>query len=46
MNLQDPELIAGAGVMVVDGAIVRAQMTGNSGEARNARLLFECLNHS
>jgi hypothetical protein len=46
MNLQEPELAASAGVMVMDGAIVRAQMTGDSGEARNARLLFECLNHS
>jgi AcrR family transcriptional regulator len=46
MKLQEPELAASAGVMVMDGAIVRAQMTGNSGEARNAHLLFECLNHS
>ena len=41
-----PELTASAAVLVIEGAIVRAQMTGDAHEAYNARLLFQCLNHS
>jgi AcrR family transcriptional regulator len=43
---REPELTASAAVLVIEGAIVRAQMTGDAHEAYNARLLFQCLNHS
>jgi AcrR family transcriptional regulator len=46
LNFFEPEMAASAAVMVIEGAIVRAQMTGDSSEAHNARLLFQCLNHS
>jgi len=46
MNIHEPDLAATAGVLVVEGAIVRAQMTGNPYEAQNARLLLKCLNHA
>jgi AcrR family transcriptional regulator len=46
MNLRDPEEAAAAAVLVIEGAIVRVQMTGDAAEAHNARLLFQCLNHS
>lgn len=46
MRLQEPELVAAAGLLVVEGAIVRAQMTCDPKEAQNARLLLLCLNHS
>jgi AcrR family transcriptional regulator len=46
LRLKEPEMAASAGVLVVEGAIVRAQMTGDATEAYNARLLFQCLNHS
>jgi AcrR family transcriptional regulator len=46
LNHEEPDLTASAAVLVVEGAIVRAQMTGDAQEAYNARLLFQCLNHS
>jgi AcrR family transcriptional regulator len=46
LNHSEPELTAAAAVLVIEGAIVRAQMTGDAHEAHNARLLFQCLNHS
>jgi AcrR family transcriptional regulator len=46
LNHPTPELTASAAVLVIEGAIVRAQMTGDAHEAYNARLLFQCLNHS
>jgi AcrR family transcriptional regulator len=46
LNHESPELTASTAVLVVEGAIVRAQMTGDAREAYNARLLFQCLNHS
>lgn len=46
LNHEEPELTASAAVLVIEGAIVRAQMTGDAQEAYNARLLFQCLNHS
>jgi hypothetical protein len=44
LNHSEPELTAA--VLVIEGVIVRAQMTGDPHEAYNARLLFQCLNHS
>jgi AcrR family transcriptional regulator len=46
LNHEEPELTASAAVLVIEGATVRAQMTGDAQEAYNARLLFQCLNHS
>jgi AcrR family transcriptional regulator len=46
MHLQEPELVSAAGLLVIEGAIVRAQMTCDPEEAQNARLLLSCLNHS
>ncbi len=46
LNLKEPQTAAAAAVMVIEGAIVRAQMTGNPTEVYNARLLFQCLNHA
>ncbi len=46
LDHREPELTASAAVLVVEGAIVRAQMTGDAQEAYNARLLFQCLNHT
>ena len=46
MHLKEPDLVAAAGLLVVEGAIVRAQMTCDPKEVQNARLLLLCLNHS
>ena len=46
IHLQEPDVAAAAGVLVVEGAIVRAQMTCDPKEAESARLLLLCLNHS
>lgn len=46
LNHEEPELTASAAVLVIEGATVRAQMTGDPGEVYNARLLFQCLNHT
>ncbi|WP_213806098.1 hypothetical protein [Granulicella sp. dw_53] len=46
LNLREPEMTAVAGVFIIEGMLVRMQMTGDMTEARNARLLFQCLNYS
>jgi AcrR family transcriptional regulator len=46
LNLSEPDMAASAAVLIIEGAIVRAQMTGDPSEAYNARLLFQCLSHS
>jgi len=46
IGIEDPAEAAAAAVLVIEGTIVRVQMTGDPSEANNARLLFQCLNHS
>jgi len=46
LGLNNPKTVADAAILVIEGAIVRAQMTGNPAEAQTARLLFQCIEHA
>lgn len=46
IRLEHPDIAASAAVLVIERTIAWAQMTGSLTETQNARLLFQCLNHS
>ena len=46
MGLQHPDMAASAAVFVTERTILRTLMTGSLKEAQDARLLFQCLQHT
>lgn len=46
MGLQYPDMAASAAVLVIERTIERTLTTGSPSEARTARLLFQCLQHT